>query len=152
MSVTRAQELDALLTFRDAWNGDADDPLAAPGAPANPAPLVQNPLLHAGPYSIHVAMMLKAEGLGSMGQDTPDNRRISALRAAELMKQRGLRPTHIARSVPMAVALAYIPTPEEVAAAQLPAVRLAQELVEARSRSWIDPRTEDGLTPSVAYN
>jgi len=97
--------------------------------------------------------VLKAEGLGSMGQDTPDNRRIATLRAVDIMKQRGLRETHIARSAPMAVALAFIPLPEEIAAKQVSAVLETQDLLDAYSRKWVDPRVGSScFPPSVAFN
>lgn len=152
LSLDRAIELDGLTSRRDNWAGDADAPQAAPGAPQGPMPLV--PSLHrlAGPYALQVSIMLKAEGLGSLGLDTPDNRRIALLRAVDLMKQRGVRETHIARSAPMAVALAFIPLPEEVAAVQLGVTKHAQELLEAKTRKWVDPRVDGDLQPSMAYN
>ena len=127
------------------------NPPEAPGGQDEPLPLVAAPHVLAGHYSIHVSQMLKAEGLGSFGMDTPDNRRIALLRAVDIMKVRGLRATHIARSAPMAVALAFTPLPEEVAAAQLAASKSALELLEAKARKWVDPRAVGDL-PTVAFN
>lgn len=97
-------------------------------------------------------MQLKAEGLGSMGIDSSENRRIAALRAADIMKRHGCRTSDIARSVPMAVALAFVPLPEEVAAVQLERALGAVDLKEAKTRHWVDPRLLDGHQPSTAHN
>lgn len=158
LSEDRARNLDGVTLIRDNFIQDQDHQPAAGGAPQNPEPpLVQVMVPHGqhqlvGPYSIHVSYQLKAEGLGSMGQDTADNRRIAALRAADIMKKHGVRPSHIAKSIPMAVALAFTPLPEEVAAAQLPAVQRAAELKEAVARRWLDPRTLGGVPPTLAFN
>ncbi len=152
LSLRRARQLDGLVLQRNGFDQDADDPPPAPGAPANPAPLVQVNHRLCGPYTIHVSLALKAQGLGSAGLDTPDNRRIAYLRACEIMQKRGVRSSHIAKSAPMAVALSFIPLPEEVAAAQMPITLESQELLEARSRQWIDPRVDGHVEPSMAYN
>ena len=156
LSLERAQHLDGVVLTRDNFRQDMDAlPPAPPGQPQNPdPPLVQvmNPHNLVGPYSIHVSYLLKAEGLGSMGQDTADNRRICALRAADIMKKHGLRPSHIARSIPMAVGLAFIPLEEEVAAAQLPVVERTRMLHEAVTRKWVDPRNDGWSLPSLTFN
>jgi len=147
--------LDGVLTTRDGFNGDLDN-FPVPGAPPQPDPL---PAQHnwgradrVGPYAVSVSYQLKAEGLGSAGLDSPDNRRIATLRASDIMRKHGIRPSHIAKSVPMAVALAFIPLPEEVAARQLEFVLTASDAKEAATRKWVDPRALGGVEPTRAYN
>lgn len=149
LSAERAQYLDGVTSLRNEWDADTRLP---PAAPNELTPIVPVPIRLAGQCAIHTSLLLKSEGLGSFGLDTPDNRRIAMLRAVDLMKARGVRESHIARSAPMAVALAFVPLPEEVAAAQLGVTQANLELVEAKSRAWIDPRVDGTLQPSMAHN
>lgn len=149
LSLERAQYLDGVTSLRNEWDADTRLP---PAAPNEPTPIIPVPIRLAGQCAIHTSLILKSEGLGSFGLDTPDNRRIAMLRAVDLMKARGVRESHIARSAPMAVALAFVPLPEEVAAAQIGVTQANLELLEAKSRQWIDPRVDGHLEPSMAHN
>jgi len=110
-----------------------------PGGDVTLAPLVPDLNVPRYRFARHVAMALKAEGLGSLGLDTPDTRRVALLRAVKLMQQHGMRPEHIATQSPMAVAISFLPTRAEIEAKQLQQAaayrtRLAEALV-----AWEDP-------------
>lgn len=140
----RYEALDTLIQYRDHHQDPAivHDPARPP--PPYQLQLTPELLRLAGPFSISVAMELKAEGLGSAGRDTADTRQMAHLRACDLMRRHGLRPTHVARSAPMAVTLAFIPLLEEVVAAQMAGLELAQLRQESVRATWRDPRHEPG--------
>lgn len=155
LSARTVQTLDGVMLARDGFRNDVDNPPGPNGQlPPDPRPPVTlwGPADRVGPYAVSVSFQLKAEGLGSGGMDTPENRRIARLRASDIMKKHGVRPSDIARSAPMAVALAFVPLPEEIAARQLEFVLTATDAKEAATRAWVDPRAMGGAVPTVAYN
>jgi hypothetical protein len=110
-----------------------------PGGDPVLAPLVPDVRMPRYRYARHVAMALKAEGLGSLGMDTPDTRRVALLRAVKLMQQHGMRPEHIANQSPMAVAIAFLPTRAEIEAKQLQQAAAYRNRLAEAVVAWEDP-------------
>jgi len=119
-----------------------------PGGDATLAPLSDRPGVARYRFAASIAAQLKAEGLGSMGVDTPDARRIALLRACKLMDQHGMRPSHIAQQAPVAVVLAFTPNRGEIFAAQLSKTAAVLSRQEEAAREWSDPKW-DGPTPAA---
>lgn len=138
--LTRGESQHAALILASRDNFAEQDDLQDPDAPAPP---IDHRLpagdLSTGRYAVHVSMALKAEGLGSMGEDTSAARRICMLRACEIMRKHGVRPTHIARSAPLAVALAYTPLRQEVDAKRFAIAAQIIERLNLERSAWHDP-------------
>lgn len=154
LSSRTLQSLDGVLAARNGFNADVDNNPVNGVLPPEPRPpaMLWGQADRIGPYAVSVSYQLKAEGLGSGGMDTLENRRIARLRASDIMKKHGVRPSDISRSAPMAVALAFVPLPEEIAARQLEFILTATDAKEAAARVWVDPRTVGGSLPTVVYN
>lgn len=152
ISRPRAEALDRLISSRDTYDEREDHQMDPHG---QPLPMPLRPYYgneDAGPYAIQVSIRLKAEGLGSLGLDTVDNRRIAYLRAVDIMRAHGVRPSHIAKSAVVAVSLAFVPTPHEILAKQIDSVMGALDRKEATSRVWRDERVLDLPGPVRTYN
>jgi hypothetical protein len=130
-----------ILAARDGF-AEQDD-LQDPDAPAPP---IDHRLpagdLSTGRYAVSVSMALKAEGLGSMGEDTAAARRICMLRACEIMRKHGVRSTHIARSAPLAVALAFTPLRQEIDAKRFAIAAEIIERLNLERSAWVDPSAQ----------
>lgn len=139
LSEDRARLLTQLVQGRDDFR-DPDlvhDPVAPP--PPFRSLMPEELARLAGPFAVSVSLELKAQGHGSAGEDRPDTRRVAYQLACDIMRRHGMRPAHIANSAPIAVALAFIPLPGEVAAAQIAAVELSAMRREQVSAEWRDP-------------
>lgn len=97
-----------------------------------------------GRFAHHVSMMLRAEGFGSAGLDTADTRRAAHLRACDLMRTRDVRTCDIARNAPLAVAMAFVPLPEEVLARQFERLVEVLDRKQEMKADWMDLRNPGG--------
>jgi len=59
------------------------------------------------------------------------------LRAQDLMKKHGVRPSHIAQNAIVAVNLAFIPLPEEVQARKLQGITTTSLIRDASKAHWL---------------
>lgn len=87
-------------------------------------------------YVGRVARRIKADGGLGTPKYTEANILVVRRKAADIMEEHGVRPSHIAALLPMTVALVFTPLPEEIEAARFMASAAAAERRRAVGTWW----------------